>query len=638
MKTKELIVLIDGAKTILSQGLYQALVTSAFRQECVTEEDIVEDSVTLSEAYISWYLLWADIIGNAVPELVTDECLFKRQTLLRWAHEMCVTDPGLLFTSLEDLDTSLRISPYADVLRQLSVVVRGLPLPCKNRYISFLDRQAAKPDDASYYQIREVRTLCCFLSRLNLTCTSAKPLDKWLATEKRLTDLKISKFDLMSLQTCAGSLELSPLSRMSLSKGSTADAGVSVIKKCRATAGANRYSHRVAFKHGLSWPTTKVVVAEPTSRMIFVPKSWKTQRTIVMEPAYQAAMQNSIGKSMSNAVHRLWKSKVNPSDPSHNRKLTSDDRYATIDLSEASDSVRWDVALAVAGQYRSLIKASRTTSVNITDGSKVELVKAAGMGNAWTFPLECHVFATIVELARRRGGFPAADFGVYGDDIIVPVEWYDTVVETLSIFGFIPNVTKSYSREYDFRESCGFDYYFVNHKPYFVTPFRLSRRFDSSIRWINEPKLLQRNFKDAFGLVSLANEALMLGYQYCYRYYADVLRRCGAKFSDGMIPVLDPSSHKPRFVFTGLFSLSATVEQPAFSLITPAMEQRIGAECLAWALSSDTAEYADIMSENCVFQRVWRDGKIIIIKPARYSFGITFSQYPWVILGDIPSP
>jgi hypothetical protein len=90
------------------------------------------------------------------------------------------------------------------------------------------------------------------------------------------------------------------------------------------------------------------------------------------------------------------------------------------------------------------------------------------MGSALTFPFEALVFATCVivgigralnrpltveEVQSLRG-----KVRVYGDDIIVPVEYVQSVVETLEHFGAKVNTNKSYWTG-KFRESCGGDYY-----------------------------------------------------------------------------------------------------------------------------------------------------------------------------------
>jgi hypothetical protein len=90
------------------------------------------------------------------------------------------------------------------------------------------------------------------------------------------------------------------------------------------------------------------------------------------------------------------------------------------------------------------------------------------MGSALTFPMEAMVFATVVfigiekclarPLSRKDCQVLRKRVRVYGDDIIVPVEFAQSVTETLESFGFRVNSNKSFL-DGKFRESCGKEYY-----------------------------------------------------------------------------------------------------------------------------------------------------------------------------------
>jgi len=88
--------------------------------------------------------------------------------------------------------------------------------------------------------------------------------------------------------------------------------------------------------------------------------------------------------------------------------------------------------------------------------------KFAPMGSALCFPIECYVFASVVELAFRMhydqasSGF-LSGCSVYGDDIICPSSIYDRVVDILHSLGFKVNASKSFSSG-GYYESCGVEY------------------------------------------------------------------------------------------------------------------------------------------------------------------------------------
>jgi hypothetical protein len=112
--------------------------------------------------------------------------------------------------------------------------------------------------------------------------------------------------------------------------------------------------------------------------------------------------------------------------------------------------------------------AVRSSKAEVAGFGVIPLAKYASMGSALTFPLEAMVFLTMVfcgiekELMRplrRRDlyGF-VGRVRVFGDDIIVPKEYVDSVIETLETFGLKVNSNKSFWNG-KFRESCGKEYY-----------------------------------------------------------------------------------------------------------------------------------------------------------------------------------
>jgi hypothetical protein len=84
------------------------------------------------------------------------------------------------------------------------------------------------------------------------------------------------------------------------------------------------------------------------------------------------------------------------------------------------------------------------------------------MGSALCFPIECILFASVVELAYRIRNDQASKghlsgCSVYGDDIICPTEIYYLVRDILTTLGFKVNAQKTHSGGRYF-ESCGVEY------------------------------------------------------------------------------------------------------------------------------------------------------------------------------------
>jgi len=127
---------------------------------------------------------------------------------------------------------------------------------------------------------------------------------------------------------------------------------------------------------------------------------------------------------------------------------------ATLDLSEASDRVSNQHVRLLVKNHRALREAVDATRSRKADvlGKTIRLAKFASMGSALCFPFEALVFATIVfvgierELNRQLTQKDIESFygrvRVYGDDIIVPVEYVESVVRELEALGFVSIPTR----------------------------------------------------------------------------------------------------------------------------------------------------------------------------------------------------
>nr|UJQ85877.1 MAG: hypothetical protein 3 [Leviviridae sp.] len=213
-------------------------------------------------------------------------------------------------------------------------------------------------------------------------------------------------------------------------------------------------------------------------RVVQVPKTLKTPRTISVEPSYMMLMQQSIAKPLMDYLEgRFFPFKsIRFSDQSENRRLARvgsvDRSLGTIDLSDASDLVSNNLVVhtfrGVCPTFLEFIQACRSTRAQMPDKTILKLNKFASQGSALCFPIEAMVFFTIIlySMVKQSGRVPsrqllmslAADVAVYGDDIIVPAKMVPGVEEDLESFGLKVNRNKSYHKGF-FRESCGGDYY-----------------------------------------------------------------------------------------------------------------------------------------------------------------------------------
>jgi hypothetical protein len=205
------------------------------------------------------------------------------------------------------------------------------------------------------------------------------------------------------------------------------------------------------------------------SRVAFVPKTAKTDRSIAIEPVLNSMLQLGIGDYMADRLKRVG---CDITDQSRNQQLARvgslTGALATLDLSSASDTVSVELVRSLLSpEWFDLLSYFRTSTVRMDDGSLHRLEKFSSMGNGFTFPLETLIFWALASSASE--GVEDDPLTVaYGDDIIVSVAAVPRVCEILHVCGFSVNMEKSFWSG-PFRESCGADYYLgTNVRPVFV--------------------------------------------------------------------------------------------------------------------------------------------------------------------------
>lgn len=229
------------------------------------------------------------------------------------------------------------------------------------------------------------------------------------------------------------------------------------------------------------------------AKVVFVPKSLSSMRTICMEPATLMFLQQACWKQVDLFMSRHPKlgKVIRLKDQEQNRHMakigSANRRYATIDLSAASDSVSWELVQDVfKGTDMYLVSLlTRSTRISLPDGNVITPFKFAPMGSTICFPAECLIFAAICEVVARRHKVRRQGFySVYGDDIIIETQYSGEVVSLLESVGFLVNTSKSYWSG-PFRESCGGEFFQGNE----VTPVKIPRNFKGSVVTHREPGL-----------------------------------------------------------------------------------------------------------------------------------------------------
>lgn len=266
-----------------------------------------------------------------------------------------------------------------------------------------------------------------------------------------------------------------------------------------------------------------IVKVSPDSSNHFtsVPKDWRGDRGICIEPSGNMLLQKGYGSRIRNRLREFGYDLETLQDKHGDlaRVSSLNDWYSTIDLSSASDTVSrnfvreilpvdWFDALDILRCAKTRIEPlpSLRGHVPVT---YVYNEKFSSMGNGFTFELETLLFLCVGLAIREIHGKPDMVVSVYGDDIIVDKSLSSHLITALNAFGFSINTEKSFVSG-SFKESCGHDYLNGNR----VRPIFLKELPDNEI--------LQ--------LVAFANRIRQIShaigcYQFCDSRFRSIWRR-----------------------------------------------------------------------------------------------------------------
>lgn len=219
--------------------------------------------------------------------------------------------------------------------------------------------------------------------------------------------------------------------------------------------------------------------------------------------------------------HPLTRGHVNFTDQEVNRGLALEAsktrEYATLDLKDASNRVWFFLVASLFGgsEIWPYLVATRSVGINIPREGIRTLKMFSPMGSATTFPVEAIVFWALAAASiRSYTGLPivmaARHVWVYGDDVIIPTNMAQIVMQTFTDVGFALSDSKCCVGGY-FRESCGMDAY-MGHD---VTPVRIPHF--PSMREGAPPEPLS-------SLVDTRNLFYKAGYQNVVAVYDEMLK------------------------------------------------------------------------------------------------------------------
>lgn len=465
------------------------------------------DSKTVIDVYTMWILLMIDL-GYLRPD-----------SFLRVAHR--------LFTDFVKVDVLHLNNVVAELLYLVKIQqTRGFKALCSEvstHLYTLVKKDVLLLPHADVDAVRRLVQLFSFTSRLSLSDIdlTQQCLDDYLRVEERLSTQTypehITKWLNYYVKQWFGPhlpSEIIP---------QHGPGGVAGVGRCSLET---KYLN-LASDQLLAYSCTPVDVSrgallppvlERMSQTIFVPKSYKTFRTISMEPAslmfYQQGVLGAIDRQVSSSSY--LRNRMGTHEQERNKRLAQEGsrtrEWATIDLSAASDSVGYELVKKVFKGTWILRYAVSTRSPRtlLPDNRIISLKKFAPMGSALCFPIETIIFSAICELVTRVYGVPGK-YSVYGDDIIVPTQCVSSLISILSQLGFITNREKSFSSDTcHYRESCGGEYWMGED----ITPMRVSRKYSSELDNVR-----------LTSLVDSANQAYSMGYRYLRSFFVQRLLR-----------------------------------------------------------------------------------------------------------------
>lgn len=220
----------------------------------------------------------------------------------------------------------------------------------------------------------------------------------------------------------------------------------------------------------------------PKARMMYVAKYYGTPRGICIEENESQWLQQGCANGMRSHVkrHPTLAGHVEFNDQSINRALalqaSIDMEDATIDMEGGSDRHPRDVVSWVTQDnvdFHNALMCLSTRCIEPPVGDKKQILflnKFAPMGSGLCFPVMglMHYYLILAIVKRAHDADIKNRLYVYGDDIVLPTRYTDSVFDELPKYGMKLNRNKSFAHS-NFRESCGIHAYGgVDITPVFV--------------------------------------------------------------------------------------------------------------------------------------------------------------------------
>ena len=334
------------------------------------------------------------------------------------------------------------------------------------------------------------------------------------------------------------------------------------------------------------------------SRLTLVPKTYKGPRGVFISSKEAMFWQLAQGEAIIEYSRNTWIANCyNPRDQLPSGQLAYEGSYSrwcsTLDLTDASDRIPLSLVAFLFHRKDYLALAStRPCYVWLPNGERHKLGMFSPMGDGKTFPILTIICAIVTlsailisqgEVAARPPSIERVEsvsrsIRIFGDDIIVPSQYFSDVVAALEAHNLRVNVRKSFTYGH-FREACGTDAF----NGVDVTPLRQKGDLD------NLPRIDIRDTEHVtilLGLIALHNHCMIRGYVKTAYYICDYISHaCRQK-----VGITTDIRSNPFCLFVGW---------PA----RPTASRRCQREC--WHRTADDVCYAKAAPDGDVLQCVW---------------------------------
>lgn len=346
---------------------------------------------------------------------------------------------------------------------------------------------------------------------------------------------------------------------------------------------------------------------EQPVKPICVPKTFKVPRVIVPQPTYQCSCLHMVRLMLQTSSRIGSHSRFfNVEDQETNRlkclEGSINKRYATVDMSSASDSIsRYDAYRALPDWVVRFAWPHLEKKL-LVNGSTFPIRMFGTSGNPITFIVEGHYFLAFAEVARDlyiefTGDKDVLPSYYFGDDGVVDVKILETLISLFEIAGFIVNEDKTFTGTDGFRESCGVEY--------------LHGMDVKSIYWpraqIADPR---SNVQSLASMISLQHEVIRNDWHNANLFMTWLCKACYPQIMEGHIgdPYESVWSLMPQIVTkTPRLGLDRAAHKETLSLVDPAYRDR---EVHSFIVPAKTGECFDPIFEAYLYDRFLRWGPV----------------------------